>query len=1740
MTTVRFLSQKLLSKSGLRILVLLSLSLFIALPFVLIWQKSSRAAKQEQAETPAAVKKERPSGYRSASGKHKLRVSDPRLAAELSKRGARLIADYGSFQIFSANEKIAQTIAKSESLSFHDEDNLILLNAGTLDTTNDDLQQLRGKTGKLSRGETSLHMIQFAGPIKPEWHKALVNTGVKIVSYIPNNAYLVYGDQSALTRLAGLASRTAYVQWDGEYKSHYKVDPNIYAELRGQQLFALGEKEELVAIQLVADGNGNQATLNAIGNLKVEPIRSQYEVLNYLNVIVKLPVSAIEGQIAVRPDVVSVARYSEPLKYDERQSMILAGNMNGTQPSTGDYLAYLASQGLTQSQFNSSDFAVNVSDSGIDNATTSPNHFALYTDGNVNAASRVAYNRLEGTPNNGSTLEGCDGHGNLNAHIIAGFVPSGFPFNAFPHADASGFRYGLGVAPFVKVGGTVIFDPNRYTFPNLVSVESKAYNSNARISSNSWGSNLGGAYNIDAQAYDALVRDSQPLGAPFSQAGNQEMVIVFASGNQGPLSNSIGSPGAAKNVITVGAAENVQAIGGADACQVDDSSANSANDMADFSGRGPTSDGRHKPDIVAPGTHITGGVAQFSSTPPQNGQANPCYTGSGVCGGVGSIFFPGGQQFYTASSGTSHATPAVAGAAALLRQRFINAGLNPPSPAMTKAVLMNTARYLTGANANDDLWSNVQGMGEVNLNSAFSLFSSQTVMRDQIVDDTFTATGQTRYFSGRITDTSKPFRVTLAWTDAPGSTIGDAFVNDLNLEVTVNGLTYRGNNFLGPTSAIGGTTDNKNNVEGIFLPQGVTGTFVVKVTAANIAGDGVPNFGGALDQDFALVINYGELTPQAVVTSSASAVSAESCSPGNGSIDPGETVTVDLALQNVGTLDTTNLMATLQAGGGVINPSAPQSYGAMTAGGVSVSRPFTFTAAGICGETLSATLTLQDGAVNLGSVTFNFSLGSAIVGSATFTNNAVVSIPAGTPGTTSGQASPYPSQINVTGLSGNISKVTVALNNISHTFPDDLDLLLVSPSGKGMILMSDAGGNTAITNATILFDDSGLPLPNASAITAGTYAPADYDGLPDLFPSPAPQIMQSTLPRLSVFNGDAPNGTWSLYVVDDSDEAVGNIQGGWSLTVTTSVPVCCVAGGCQPITVNPANIQGGTAGVFYTQTFTHDGGTAPVSFGLSGMVPAGLTLTGSTLSGTPTQTGDFNLTITSVDNNGCTGSRTYMLRIACPEVTITNNMLSNGFVGTNYNQTLTAAGGVAPYGFTVSSGNLPGGLILSANGVLSGTPTMMGVFNFIVTATDINNCLGARQYSVTIASDGLMYYPLPKPIRLFDTRAPIPGFAACEYLNQQIAANSELVKQARITCDGVTIPADARAIVGNATVVNPLAVGFATLWPDGQTRPPVSNLNYQSGQTVPNSFTVKLSADGNFRVYSFAATDFIVDVAGYFAPPASGGLYYHSLPKPIRLFDTRAPIPGFAACEYLNSPLVAGTELVKQARVTCDGVTIPADAMAIVGNATVIAPNGGGFITLWPNGQLRPPVSNLNYLSGQTVPNAFTVNLGADGQFRTFSTSGANFAVDITGYYSPSANDVNGAGLLYYPLTKPVRLFDTRASIPGFQACEYLNQPLIAGAELVKQARITCDGVTVSASAQAVVGNATVVQASADGFITLWPDGLTRPAVSNLNYVTGQTIPNAFTIGLSGAGNFRTYSVAGTHFIVDVTGYYAP
>ena len=1069
--------------------------------------------------------------------RYKLRVSDRSVASQLYSSDAALIADYGSFQLLRVNETVVAEYAGQPGVEDVTEQNVIALNTGPLDTFSPEVMALR--TPLALRPGKQLHLVQFAGPIKPEWREALEHTGVQVITYIPQNAYLIYGDASALGAMQTWAAGANYVQWEGPYLDDYKIHPAARSvDAKGQPMKPL---TNVFAIQLVADSDANAVTLGLIDGLKLEPIYQQAQVLGYLDIVVKLPPDRV-ANIAAQPEVVSIQAYPEPKKKDERQDMIMSGNLSGNVPSGPGYLAWLASKGFTQAQFTASGFAIDLSDSGIDNGTTTPGHFGLYLSGDSTLASRVIYNRLVGTPHSGSTLQGCDGHGNLNSHIMAGYnnQPTGFP-----HTDASGFHYGLGVCPFVKVGSSVIFDPGSFTSPSYENLQSMAYNDGARISGNSWGASVAGAYNTDSQRYDALVRDAQPAGSPFPTAGNQEMVIVFAAGNDGSGASTVGSPGTAKNVFTIGAAENVHSHAtsaggntatGSDGCAIVDTGADNANDIISFSSRGPCTDGRKKPEIMAPGTHVTGGVGQTSPppSPTTTGSAIACFDGSGVCGlngsgGIGNAnnFFPLSQQFFTTSSGTSHSTPGISGSCALLRQYFINQSLTPPSPAMTKAYLMNSARYMNGAGANDTLPSNNQGTGEVNLGTAFD--GTTRVLRDELAVDKFTATGQTRTFAGTVVSGATPFRVTLAWTDAPGNTSGNSYNNDLDLSVTVGGTTYKGNVFSGANSIAGGTADAKDNVESVFVPAGVSGSFVVTVTAANINSDGVPNEAPSLDQDFALVIYNANLTPTPVISADTAAISSESCTPTNNAADPGETLTVYFALRNVGSSNTANVVATLLVTNGVASPSAPQNYGALLAGGAAVSMPFTFAVNSGCGTTISPTLHLQDGALDLGNVSFFMPLGQpATAPFESFDGVSAPALPAGWTTTASGGQSAWvtstsssdsaPNSAFATdGTSTGVTELVSPAINVSpsgsqvsfrHSFSFengyDGGVLEISINGGGFADILTAGGSFVSGGYTRALNSSANPLSTRQAwsgssggyITTLVNLPSSANGLP--------------------------------------------------------------------------------------------------------------------------------------------------------------------------------------------------------------------------------------------------------------------------------------------------------------------------------------------------------------------------------------------------------------------------------------------------------------------------------------------------------------------------------------------------------------------------------------------------------------------------------------------------------------------
>ena len=169
----------------------------------------------------------------------------------------------------------------------------------------------------------------------------------------------------------------------------------------------------------------------------------------------------------------------------------------------------------------------------------------------------------------------------------------------------------------------------------------------------------------------------------------------------------------------------------------------------------------------------------------------------------------------------------------------------------------------------------------------------------------------------------------------------------------------------------------------------------------------------------------------------------------------------------------------------------------------------------------------------------------------TFSNTAAITIP----GTgTSGVANPYPSPIQVTGFKqGKIQDINVHLNNFNHTFPDDVDILLVATQIPGInaIIMSDVGGDTDAVNVNLVLDDQApTALPADGPLVSGTFQPTNVGGN-DAFDPPAPA--PSGLTSFAFFNGKNPNGTWQLFIQDDGDPDTGTLAGGWTLEITAQV-----------------------------------------------------------------------------------------------------------------------------------------------------------------------------------------------------------------------------------------------------------------------------------------------------------------------------------------------------------------------------------------------------------------------------------------------------------------------------------------------------------------------------------------------------------------------------------------------------------
>jgi hypothetical protein len=243
---------------------------------------------------------------------------------------------------------------------------------------------------------------------------------------------------------------------------------------------------------------------------------------------------------------------------------------------------------------------------------------------------------------------------------------------------------------------------------------------------------------------------------------------------------------------------------------------------------------------------------------------------------------------------------------------------------------------------------------------------------------------------------------------------------------------------------------------------------------------------------------------------------------------------------------------------------------------------------------------------------------------------------------------------------------------------------------------------------------------------------------------------------------------------------------------------------------------------------------------------------------------------------------------------------------------------------------------------------------------------------------------------------------------------------------------------------------------------------------------------------------------------------------PARILDTRDGTGGVAA-----SPLGSGGTLNVQ--IAGRGGVPATGVAAVVLNATVTNTTDFGYLTVWPAGVTRPLASNLNWVPGQTVPNLVEVAVGSAGQVSLYNFQGSTDVVfDVAGYVSTPETSLGPDGL-FNPLV-PARLMDTRDGTGG-------SGTLGAGATALLQ--VAGRGGVPSAGVSAVVLNVTVTGPTAPGFVTVWPEGASRPLASNLNFVPGQTVPNRVIVKTGTGGRVYLYNLTGsTDLVVDVGGYY--
>ena len=691
---------------------------------------------------------------------------------------------------------------------------------------------LRLAPEEIKKEEKNYWIVQFIGPLKEEWREKVKALGARLHTYIPENSILVYMTPATKEKVEKLP----FVNWVGLYEPAFKISPLLMGRKKSLSPHELATLS-IATKDFVPKPEGNiNIVLHDSGDLKriskeIEKLGGTVVATGKDMLRTSLDLTKVD-QVAKMVEVKWIEPYLLPELWNDVASQIM-----GVQPLWNAH--GLDGEGQI----------VAVADTGLDTGVNDATMHDDFEGRIVNIHSRQIPAGLHPFLDNTSWDDGASdvdsGHG---THVAGSVLGSGA--NSGGAIRGMAFRARL-VSQAIEQWADWkppfdVLHPDGYYLlgipDDLNDLFLQAYNEGARVHTNSWGDRLYGQYTASSQDIDEFIWN------------HKDMVILFAAGNAGQDADqngvvdgdSLGSQACAKNCISVGASENNRATGGYNpggpctsygTCWPakfpsnplrDDPLSDNPDGLVAFSSRGPTDDGRIKPDVVAPGTNILS-------------------VRSSRAAGTGWDLLPAGdpnRPFYMYMGGTSMATPLVAGTVALIRQYLKRVCLLNASAALVKAVLIHGAAPLAGQYANPEVGTapdSNQGWGRANLQNA--LFPDPPVkveFRDNPADTL--GTGDHKDFPFQVVDSTVPFRATLVWTDFPSDpAVSGALVNSLRLTVVLpNGSTQQG-------------SPANNNVQQVVIDNPQTGSYTVRVEGTNIATQATTGD----RQDFALVVGAG-------------------------------------------------------------------------------------------------------------------------------------------------------------------------------------------------------------------------------------------------------------------------------------------------------------------------------------------------------------------------------------------------------------------------------------------------------------------------------------------------------------------------------------------------------------------------------------------------------------------------------------------------------------------------------------------------------------------------------------------------------------------------------------------------------------------------------------------------------------------------------------------------------------------